>query len=66
MKNLKDNAMMQEMSLQDMKDVNGGSPWWALYELMCEYLIDNREAITGAYAQVTAEGGTVATDMPFK
>ncbi|WP_288861533.1 hypothetical protein, partial [uncultured Bacteroides sp.] len=23
-KNLKDNAMMQEMSLQDMKDVNGG------------------------------------------
>ena len=24
MKNLKDNAMMQEMSLQDMKDVNGG------------------------------------------
>ena len=50
MKNLKDNAMMQEMSLQDMKDVNGGSPWWALYELMCEYLIDNREAITGAYA----------------
>ena len=37
MKNLKDNAMMQEMSLQDMKDVNGGSPWWALYELMCAY-----------------------------
>lgn len=24
MKNLKDNAIMQEMSLQDMKDVNGG------------------------------------------
>ena len=58
--------MMNVMILHEMQDVKCGSPWWALYELMCEYLIDNREAITGAYAQVKAEGGTVATDMPFK
>lgn len=66
MRNFENNAMMQEMSLQEMKDVNGGSPWWGIYRALCSYLIDNREAIAGAYAQVKAEGGTVCTDMPFK
>ena len=33
MKNLKDNAMMQEMSLQDMKEVNGGSVGGLLKEV---------------------------------
>lgn len=33
MKILKDNAMMQEMSLQDMKDVNGGSVGGLLKEV---------------------------------
>lgn len=27
MKTFKENAMMQEMNLQEMKDVNGGFPW---------------------------------------
>lgn len=41
MKNLKENAMMQEMNLQEMKEVNGGlirisywcNSWWIYLRL---------------------------------
>lgn len=46
MKNLKENAMMQEMNLQEMKEVNGGNPLGYLidflvtyYELSTEYYL---------------------------
>ena len=30
MKNFKENALMQKMNLDEMKEVNGGFPWWIL------------------------------------
>ena len=37
MKNFKENALMQKMNLDEMKEVNGGFPWWILGSLAYDW-----------------------------
>ena len=44
MKNLNENAMMQEMNMQEMKEVNGGFGWETVFEaLLMEFLDPKKE-----------------------
>ena len=51
MKNLNENAMMQEMSLQEMQEVNGGKAvvWGAVLEYIDEHWTDIKKGVSDAW-----------------
>ena len=45
MKNFKENALMQKMNLDEMKEVNGGFPWWILGSLAYDIVSNWNESV---------------------
>lgn len=57
MKNLKENAMIQEMNSQEMKEVNGGLDWasFVFETLLMEGLDPNKESDFSAGRQAARD-----------
>lgn len=45
MKNFKENALVQKMNLDEMKEVNGGFPWWILGSLAYDIVSNWNESV---------------------
>ena len=43
--NFKENALVQKMNLDEMKEVNGGFPWWILGSLAYDIVSNWNESV---------------------